>query len=138
MISKKPNHSAQIMALKTVAKRAVLPSFAALILYLVVFAFTWENLPELVRYAFYLAITVFYLAFVSTWCGWLFLFSLLGLRTKEITLPDEFGEETTYWGAAAVIWGVLGVALAILMFFMALTLPAGFVIEWLWPSIEGF
>ncbi len=138
MIFKKLSHSAKIMALKAVLRRAVLPSFVALILCLVVFAFTWENLPELVRYAFYLAMTVFYLAFVLAWCGWLFLFSLLGLRTREITLSDEFGEETTYWGVGAVIWGVLGVALAIFMFVMGMTLPVGFVIEWLWPSIEGF
>lgn len=121
--------------MKAVLRRAIFPSFIALILYLVVFAFTWENLPELVRYAFYLAMTVFYLAFVLSWCGWLFLFSLLGLRTREITLSDEFGQETTYRGVGALIWGVLGVALAIFMFFMAMTLPFGFVIEWLWPSI---
>ena len=123
------------MAMKAVLRRTIFPSFIALILYLVVFAFTWENLPELVRYAFYLAMTVFYLAFVLSWCGWLFLFSLLGLRTREITLSDEFGQETTYRGVGALIWGVLGVALAIFMFFMAMTLPFGFVIEWLWPSI---
>ncbi|MBU0513060.1 MAG: hypothetical protein KJ638_15345 [Chloroflexi bacterium] len=138
MISKKSNHSAKIMAMKAVLKRAILPSFVALILCGVVFAFIYVNLPELVKYTFYLAMTVFYLAFVLAWCGWLFLFSLLGLRTKAITLSDEFGEETTYWGAGAVIWGVLGVALAILMFAMAMTLPGGLVIEWLWPSIEGF
>ncbi len=64
-------------------------------------------------------------------CGWTFTASLIGYRTRQITLADEFGEEITYRGWSAILWCVAGMALAVFMFGLAMTLPAGALLDWL-------
>ena len=64
-------------------------------------------------------------------CGWTFAASLIGYRVKGITLEDEYGERITYRGPGARIWCVAGMALAVLMFGLCMTLPVGALLDWL-------
>lgn len=61
--------------------------------------------------------------------GWLFFYSLKGFRRKDITvIGDECAPETRYTGKPAQIYGIIGMALAALLFIGSLV-PIPFLIR---------
>lgn len=118
--------------LKSLARRVLIIAACVLAASVAaVIAALYGDLPSAVRVTLSVIAILSYTAGSVSACGWLFLASCEGFLRREMTLSDEFGTPTTYRGKGAIAWAIAGMALAVFMFLLVMTLPVGALLDWL-------
>jgi hypothetical protein len=116
---------------RTLCKRSVLPAAVVFVGVTVGYSALALHAPRFSDRVLYLLFPASLFALATASCGWLFFACVLVLQRGEVTLEDEFGDPTTYYGKAAAAWAWAGIVLAGLLWLLGLAVPVGFLLEWL-------